>query len=73
MPVYICMRVSEIPLEGQAVTGPIYRITAADEASALQSFAQALGERTSGVYGVTLASNITRRTVTASPTTYTVA
>jgi hypothetical protein len=68
------MAVSEIPIEGQAMTGPIYRITAADQATALQQFAQWLKPSTSQVIGVTLASNITRVTATpnAAPT-YTVA
>lgn len=66
------MRVNEIPIDGQIVTGPIYRVNAADEQAAIQSFAQALGERTGGVYGITLASNVIRRTVTVANTTYTV-
>lgn len=72
MPVYICMRVSEIPVDGQGMSGVIYRTTAVDETTALQTFAQWLGERTSGVYAVALASNVTRRTITAGTTTYTV-
>lgn len=66
------MAVSEIPVEGQAVTGPIYRVTAADQTTALQQFAAILGQRAPTVMGVTLASNITRVTVTPGATTYTV-
>lgn len=54
------------------MAGSIHRVTAADETAALQAFAQALGERQNGVYGVTLASNITRRTISVSNTLYTV-
>jgi hypothetical protein len=72
MPTYICMAVSEIPVDGQAVTGPIYRTTAADQTTALQQFAAFLGQRSATVMGVTLASNITRVTVTPGTTTYTV-
>jgi hypothetical protein len=73
MPTYVCMAVDEIPVEGQAVTGPIYRITAADQTTALQQFATFLGQRKQIVMGVTLAANITRVTVTPGSTTYTVA
>jgi hypothetical protein len=45
MPTYVCMAVSDIPVEGQVVTGPIYRITAADQTTALQQFAAQLGQR----------------------------
>jgi hypothetical protein len=72
MPTYVCMAVSDIPVEGQVVTGPIYRITAADQTTALQQFAAQLGQRSTTVMGVTLAANITRVTVTPGTTTYTV-
>jgi hypothetical protein len=54
------------------VTGPIYRCNAPTEDDALQAFATRLGANGSGVYGIALAANITRRTVTASTPTFTV-
>lgn len=68
------MRAAELPGDGQAVSGLIYRVTAPDETTAIQSFAQFLKESGAGapaVYGITLASNVTRRTVAGS-TSYTV-
>lgn len=67
MPAYIAIRVPEIPAIGEVANGAVLRFNAVDEADALQQAAQRLKEGGgTGVYGVTLASNITRRTVTAS-------
>lgn len=73
MPVYIAIRVPEIPGVGEVTNGAVLRINATDESDALQQAAQRLQEGgvNAAVYGVTLASNITRRTVTANHT-YTV-
>lgn len=72
MPTYICMAVDEIPIDGQAVTGPIFRTTAVDQTTALQQFAATLLPRRPIVMGVTLASNVTRVTVSPNATTYAV-
>ncbi len=68
MPQYIAMRVPEIPAVGELMNGAVMRFNAVDEADALQQAATKIreGGADPAVYGVTLASNITRRVVTAT-------
>ena len=65
MPPYLAIRVPEIPLVGEVSNGAVLRINAVDENDALAQAAARLKEGgDSAIYGVTLASNITRRVVT---------
>lgn len=65
MPQYIAIRVPEIPAVGELMNGAVLRFNAVDEADALQQAAARLKEGSdAAIYGVTLASNITRRVVT---------
>lgn len=72
MPNFAIMRVSEIPGVGQSVQGEIAVINAVDEPTATQQALILWGERSPGVVGSTLASNITRHTYTPTLPTYTV-
>lgn len=67
MPQYIVVHVDDIPAPETMASGMVLRITAADETEALKLAAGRLKSTTTGVYGVTLAANITRRVLT--PTT----
>lgn len=68
MPQYLVIRVSEIPALDTMASANVLRVNGADEADALQQAATKLKEAGTdpAVYGVTLASNITRRVVTAT-------
>lgn len=75
MPQYVVIRVSELPQLDRQASGLILRVTATDESDALMQAANMLKETrsdASAVYGVTLASNIVRKTVRASAPVYTV-
>jgi hypothetical protein len=75
MPAYVVLRADELPGPDQMVQGLIFRVAnAVDELDAVRQAAAKLGEKTTNsVWGVTLQSNITRRTATPSAApTYTV-
>jgi hypothetical protein len=72
MPNFVVMRVTDIPAVNQSVQGEISVQNAVDEPTAVQQALAMWNERTPGVVGVTLASNIVRRTYTTPPPVYTV-
>ena len=73
MPNYLVIRVNEIPAVGQTISGTLRVENAADDATAIAQALQGMRDMSGGgVVGVTLASNITRRTFSAPAPTYTV-
>lgn len=72
MPNFVIMRVSDIPAVGQTITGQIRVESAVDADTAIQQALQSLGDVRPGVVGITLASNITRRTFAPPSGQYTV-
>lgn len=73
MPNYLVMRVAEVPVVGQTISGTLRVENAPDEVTACQQALAALRDQApSGVVAVTLASNVARHPFTAPQPQFTV-